>query len=56
MLTAKEVVQSGLPVDRVDAVHVSRNSSWDVESQKTLQMALYLTGIDPNKIIVERTP
>jgi len=56
VLTAKEVVQSGLPLDRVDAIHVSRNSSWDVKSQKTLQMALYLTGIDPSKIIVERAP
>lgn len=53
VLTPQEVVQSGLPIDRVDAVHVPRKGPWSNASRKSLQQALHLAGADRKEVLLE---
>lgn len=56
VLTPQEMAESGLPLDRVDAVHVARHGSWTDPLRQTLQMALHLAGSKTPDIIFEGSP
>lgn len=53
VLTTTELLQYGLPVDRVDGVHVAWGADADPTSRRRLEQALLLTGFARQKVVFE---